>query len=353
MDKNLIQSFYGLIPYKYFNKLFWGTWGTTSAMQIILRQYKDAYYYSPLMFLTMLLMLGNLSFLSNNRYAKGVLELEEVYKEFIKNYSKLNQVFDLTNPVQIEAMFTYLLYRGYLSCGKKFTGGEAGVVDALNVKGANILGGKGVCRHIAPMLNDILNYEGFKAFNLGCCLRINKFMIDVLESQELSHEEQISFIESSGLRLDMQEVLKSKLEYYWQQGKETKIYWKYDKVNSLERIFGNHDISYVEDDNNGYFFDPKHRTMYDLVDGKLVDYMGFVATMHFGMSSFNNESKKVLQLAGKFIHFKPLFDKEEADALNRKTILLVDDNKDILEQFYKDNEALYEEASQRLKRVLK
>lgn len=353
MAKNLIQSFYGLIPYKYFNKLFWSTWGTTSVMQIILRQYKDADYYSPLMFLTMLLMLGELGLLGNDRYAKGVLELEEVYKEFIKNYSKLNKVFDLTNPVQIEAMFTYLLYRGYLSGGKKFIGGEDGVVDALNVKGANVLGGKGVCRHVAPMLNDILNYEGFKTFNLGCCLKINKIMIDVLESQGLSHEEQISFIESLGLRLDMQEVLKSRLEYYWQQGKETQTYWKYDKVNLLERIFGNHVISYVEDDNNGYLFDSKHRTMYDLVDGKLVDYMGLEATMHLGMSLFNNEGKKVWQLAGSFRHFKPLFDKEEADALNRKTILLAEDNKDVLEQFYKDNEDLYEEVSQRLERVLK
>lgn len=102
-----------------------------------------------------------LEFFPGQRYTKDTIEIRKMYQEFLTNYNKLNKIFDLNNPIEIQTMFSYLLYKGYLSKEKTF---EFSGDQARNIKlllGTNIFTGKGVCRHISAMSVDILNDAGY------------------------------------------------------------------------------------------------------------------------------------------------------------------------------------------------
>ena len=47
-------------------------------------------------------------------------EVNELYKEVIKNYAKLNNDLDVKNPVEASILFSNLLYLGYLSANRSF-----------------------------------------------------------------------------------------------------------------------------------------------------------------------------------------------------------------------------------------
>ena len=69
---------------------------------------------------------------------------------------------------------------------------EKNFVDSLCLLGANVVSGKGVCRHIASMLTDIYNCMGFESYNLACFLPNDA---TAMRSQLLKHDKNNSFPE--------------------------------------------------------------------------------------------------------------------------------------------------------------
>lgn len=147
-------------------------------------------------------------------YTKDINKVKKLYEEFLKNYDKLNKLFDLKNPVEICTMYYYLLYKGYLSKNKEFTFSAEETKDIIRILGSEVIRGNGVCRHISKMLCDILNERGIKSFPVG-----------VYSFQDLIFnlfDEKIN-----------KEILKNK--------------------EQIKR--GNHMISFALDDNKSYFLD--------------------------------------------------------------------------------------------------
>lgn len=90
-------------------------------------------------------------------------EIQKIYDEIIRHYSKLNEVFDFNNPVEIYALYVYAVEKGYLSFHHNFEYGQTddeAEKEILGLPGVEIILGHGVCRHFSEMLNDIFKESG-------------------------------------------------------------------------------------------------------------------------------------------------------------------------------------------------
>ena len=105
-------------------------------------------------------------------------EIQKIYDEIIKHYSKLNKVFDFNNPVEIFALYVYALKKGYLSLHHDFQYDEV-EKEIYGLLGSEIMLGAGVCRNITAMLNDIFNESGVVS------KQCNVFLAD--EDEKKSH----------------------------------------------------------------------------------------------------------------------------------------------------------------------
>jgi len=90
-------------------------------------------------------------------FLKEYNEIRKIYEIIITNYSELNLMFNLNNPVEIYFIYLLSLYKGYLSKTNDFEykDDERILLNYNNLQGADILNGYGVCRHISAMLKDI------------------------------------------------------------------------------------------------------------------------------------------------------------------------------------------------------
>ena len=91
-------------------------------------------------------------------------EIQKIYDEIIRHYSKLNRIFDFNNPVEIFALYVYAVEKGYLSFHHNFEHGQTDddvEKEIFGLSSVEIILGHGVCRHFSAMLNDILKESGF------------------------------------------------------------------------------------------------------------------------------------------------------------------------------------------------
>ena len=124
-------------------------------------------------------------------HTKDVSQIRELYSYFINNYNKLNKIFDLNNPVEIYAMFNYLLYKGYLSKNKEFQFYDKETRNLKGLRGVDVITGKAVCRNISSMLTDILNEYGIQSNLLGVYSKQYIVNVNILEQQKYTKEELI------------------------------------------------------------------------------------------------------------------------------------------------------------------
>lgn len=90
-------------------------------------------------------------------------EIQKIYDEIIRHYSKLNRIFDFNNPVEIFALYVYAVEKGYLSFHHNFEYGQTDEDVEKEISGLSsleIILGHGVCRHFSAMLNDIFKESG-------------------------------------------------------------------------------------------------------------------------------------------------------------------------------------------------
>lgn len=83
-------------------------------------------------------------------------EMKKIYDEIIRHYNELNEEFDFDDPVQMFALYVYMLKKGYLSLHQEYQYGEP-KKEIHGLLGAEVIMGKGVCRHTSAMLSDIFN----------------------------------------------------------------------------------------------------------------------------------------------------------------------------------------------------
>lgn len=263
---------------------------------------------------------------SNNIYkTKDIKELMIAYKQFLQNYNELNKLFEFKSPVEISTMFNYLLYNGYLSKDKRFEFSEDNVIDFRNFGGLSIFEGKGVCRHISLLLNDIFKKYGMKGEKISVYQR--ERCVDNNALVEIMNE----FLEKALQNIDAPNVLD--LDYYRNGIKKTIILEPID-IKSIERKkISNHAINYVEFGGVGYYLDATQDDIYQKKDNSL-----FLSDqVDESMYIVSNPKYKYLSSNTREVDFE----------VSSKTNLICEDNIDVFEKFYKDNKDIYEDIVQK------
>lgn len=238
--------------------------------------------------------------LKGEQYTKDLSEIRELYKLFLEKYTNLNRAFSLENPIEIYTLFNYLLYGGYLSKNHKFRFEEQKECKNPIIFGAIIFSGKGVCRHAASLLTDILSSYEISSYNLPVCL---------------DHSES----------------------------------------SVIERIIGNHLITASYYDGKAYYLDPTHKNIYSRIEEEILLYDKKYGSIPLYKTTMFNNNKERKELKQHLSNNYKCETKEEIKKLKNNAKKTYNKNRDIFEEFYKDNSELYDEVTNKMikMRVLK
>ena len=228
-------------------------------------------------------------------YHKEIEEIKKIYSEIIKNITKINKIFGLTNPVEIYALFTCELSNGYLSNNKHFEYIPSDIKNIRTLYGANPITGKSVCRHIAAMLRDIMKSSGIKSNT------VNVYMDDSNKK----------------------------------------------KKNKIEKKYGNHVITLAISNGEIHLLDSTLQKIYKPQKRKyIIDSNSEIIKTCIKRCTFSG-TKEELKKQKKYIKL-PSTTFEEDKKQIEKVESIFKNNLDILEILYNSNKDLYKEVSQKI-----
>ena len=279
-------------------------------------------------------------------HTEEIKKIKKSYQEIIKNYNKLNKEFNLNDPVQIFTMFNYLIYRGYLSDKKCFEFSDSRAKDIKAIRGANVITGKGVCRHIAAMFTDILEDYNIETNSLAVYIGDAIININPLEKQKYTKEELIKQLQSYNLDNDTEKTVMKIIEDLDAKN-NLRIEFQYltkAEKNIIKRTLGNHAITYAYKDGKSYFLDPTNKRIYRR-EGKVLTDTYLVVSPKLITSFLYNRNSNTPMTIKRITKNYPSIDIEEQNKMITETKNICKNNIDIFEQFYKDNKDLYSETS--------
>lgn len=288
-------------------------------------------------------------------YTKEINEVKNLYHEFIKNYNKLNKIFNLNDPIQIYTMFQYLLYKGYLSQDKSFRLEETPEKDIPYLEGTNIITGKAVCRHISQTLTDIMIENGIEAYKLIMHYCHYDFDINIIDEKKYSKEELFKYIDIYVPDEKMRLIYKGLIDcilYETSNGVEIIPKLIDDKKTSKIKP-GNHAITFTYKDGIVAFLDPTHQTIFKMSDSNpkvLYDQMGKHYIKMLRMAE-TKEIREFFRMKRRLKGDLTCLQKEEQQKLIDSTLNLCQENIDIFETFYTDNCGLYREIAHGVEKI--
>lgn len=299
-----------------------------------------------------------LVWLRGNEYTKDITQIRELYQEFIKNYNKLNKIFDLNDPIQIYTMFNYLLYKGYLSKGKKFEFSSEQARDINGLFGANVITGKGVCRHISAMLINILNESGIEASQLGVYSTSYIISINILAEQKYTKEELTTWVQTHITNEQTYSIVMKLIEELVdEKGQSIELSTKMiEDKNILKRKVGNHAITFSFKDGKSYYLDPTQTRIYRVSENDknvLYDDEYDRVSIKLLSSIVLNNFKDYLKMREKLSQQYLGVTREEEKQMIEQTITDCESNMDIFEQFYSENCDLYSDISSKVLKIKK
>ena len=291
--------------------------------------------------------------LSNNKYnTKDILEIKNLYNTFIKNYNKLNNIFDFNNPIEIYILFNYLLYSGYLSKDKTFEFNN-NLKDIDGIISTNIINGNGVCRHISSMLSDILKDRNIENYKIGvyCESFDYNFKINEIEEKKYDKEELIEYITKNIRNITLRKKIINEISNYIDSGKNIEISLNKTSNNSInDKLIGNHVINYVIYNENNYFLDPTQFRIYQNNDDKFYDINGTLTFKLMLSKILNNGSdydKLIKSFKKNYNTISIIYEKE----ILEKTKEICKNNRDIFDKFYDENKELYNDITNKLIKI--
>lgn len=243
-----------------------------------------------------------------NQGTDYILEIKEMYQKVVVNFVDLCEKLYLITPLEMETLFNYMLFNGYLSKERKFSNTKEFVVDKKAIIAANILAGEGVCRHISPMFKDILATYGYEAYIFACALNLGEL--------------------KNGI-------------------------WHYEPMTLKEQIFGNHIICLVEDATNSYFLDPMNFTHFDFAGELLGDAEGRRAFIRILFDFLVNELDVSKKLHAKFSNLKPPMPRSLRLETIHNAQKIIASHLHFLENFYQNNASTYDLVSRKLELIRK
>ena len=297
--------------------------------------------------LTSYVVLSQIYYLYTNilnceKYTKNVLELKELYNIVIDNVSGLINEFELKNPVEIYAFYNKILNNGYLSYNNSFFKGFCEIDDINNWYGVNVITGKGVCRHIASMLDDIYNKMNINACTTPVYFNENALLTEKLE--ELISDYKLIF--NSVNDKEEKEIIKDMIAKY------QKIIRKYKlKINPFEKLYGNHMINLASDNNFCYILDPTNEIIYRKKEDtpnilKNPIYSEITGNIYLSRTYDNPKQKERILLL-------PNSDINDNNILIDKANNLYNNNLDLIDRFSCENNELYGDINNKLVKIKK
>lgn len=358
MKSNIFKQLCGKINYNTYcnieNLLLYSGLGLALTDDLILSQYPMLS--SPINTLLYTTLIANLAMtLSHGEiYTRDVTQIRDLYGEFIKNYNKLNKIFNLNDPIEIYTMFNYLLYKGYLSKNKEFEFSDKLARDILGLFGVNIITGHGVCRHISGALTDVLNDYGIESYQLGGYSTDYSINIEILKEPKYTKEELVNWVRGHIIDEKTHEsliMLIEKLVDEYKQNIEISSEPE-DIKNPLIRMIGNHAITYACNDEKNYFLDPTQKRVYRLSKTNvLYDAEGELPIRL--TSSIVLNRKKYIKMRKKLSQHYLDVSKEEEREIYYQTLDICNRNMDIFDQFYNENSELYDDITDKVLKIRK
>ena len=115
-------------------------------------------------------------------YTKDIEDIVSIYRDVVKSYVKLNDKLELKSPIDINAGLTFALNNGYLSYNKHFKYCTDNNKDILRSLGTETITGLAGSRHIATLLNDILQEKNIKSYTIPALMKKDSADISFLQS---------------------------------------------------------------------------------------------------------------------------------------------------------------------------
>lgn len=272
------------------------------------------------------------SLVDNESKTKEIVYIKKLYDEFIKEYNKLNKIFDFRDPNEVFAMFSYLLHKGFLSKDEIFIHDDSNTFDGIyTLLGVNIMTGNAVCRHNASLLSDIYTDLGQKSLK-----------VPIFSSNELN-----IFYDQFKRDTDIQALEKFTMSL--ENGKtiyDTMRELIYDKSYLLEELenigYSNHLITQVTYNDKAYFFDPTNEIISKRFGDCLIGNDGSIYVMNRNRLKRYNPRNIKNEVIPNFILPNTPF--EDDIELITKTKKICENNQDIFQKFYNEHHELYEEV---------
>lgn len=285
---------------------------------------------------------------------KDILEL---YQIFLEEYHKLNKTFELKDPVELYKLFIYMLRKGYFSKDKQFEFSSQNARDIDCIMGANIMTGKGICRHITGMLADVYETEGIESHKV--CVYHRDYKVLACEDPEhaWSKEQIDEWIDERFPDQDNKRIVKDYIDNLLNQGKRITLeLFPIESRSISERIHGNHVINVARQGDIVYYIDPTNEKVYQRSQTRKYSFTEneLEIPMKKGLTKSYNESKdavrKIYELLDQNLQ---TVSPEEAQEKIRRVEKLIKANPDLLEGFYEDHKELYGDISDKVLKITK
>lgn len=314
---------------------------------IFSKQYSFSEYPNDSCIIALAIVCVLMNFSHGEVYTRDVNKIRSLYNEFLKEYNKLNRLFDLKNPIQVSTMFNYMLYKGYLSRYKHFQFNDDNTNDLCRFFSIDVFSGTSVCRHISSMLVDILNDYGIESNQIFVYSKQCYFDLKMISSQIKSRNELLDIVASLSVNEDEYNRVVSDIDSYLSRGQYVDVISRsYDEKDSfLKRVYGNHAIAYSVYDGKNYFLDPTQKKFYKLSSDNCFEIGNYNRKLFirplscFTLNSFGDFLKINRNLLSGYSN---VTDDEIKNSFN-ETRKMCNDNIDVLEKFYYDHCDLYKD----------
>ena len=289
------------------------------------------------------------SFLNLEIYSKEYYELKNLYGDIIKRYNDdINRTFNFTDPVEISEAYIFAYKKGFLSKNGTFfyLADSKQLIENYTILGASIFTGNACCRHSARLLSDMLNDYGFNSVFIPTGLNSASKIFEFSKSKISSFDSLISLTSSVLNENDINE--EKFIDYAYELFNEDFNIvkkWDYD----INKVPLNHTITGVSYNGLAYYIDPTNEDYYrmDKESGRLINdsdtIENTIKSRSFDVLKYRKKIKKILSL--------PSIDFDFVNTTRIKTNLLCNKNLDIFEDFYKDNHEVYDEITEKLKKI--
>lgn len=292
-----------------------------------------------------------LSLYSNNNKECTIdgKEVYELYREFIKRYSKLNKKLGLNNPIEIFTLFNHLYTNGYLSKDKKFKYDlDAKTYNVGALLGANVITGKSVCRHISGILSDIMVESDIDSINLS--VYSSDYFVIYVPYYSNRQKEIFKWAKENVLDTNFWGKTAARINH-----REPKpiLMELNDPKNIICKVSGNHAITYASKDGINYYLDPTSNTIFRMcpIDHKLYSSSEVLSIKSAGAKLIVSDKTSYKGLLYRAKEYTDSISLIKEKHLINKTKQTIENNQDMFEEFYNDNKELYGEIKCKLLRL--